>query len=326
MAHAITIRSNGKAEMAYTGELPWHGLGESLQQGAPIEEWLVAAGMDWKVQRSKVRYATDAKGTMAEWPDYHVLMRGDTLAPLGMVSDGFKIVQPRDTLEFFRDLVELAGFQLITAGTLHGGRKFWAQADIKAEDRIVGKDLVKGRLMLATACDGTMHTIAKNCAERVVCANTMGIAMREGGAPEVKVSHRSTFDAAAVKAQLGVAVDSFAQFIADARTLAHRRVSGKEANDLVATAVGYGEEEIAELKYADDKAFRKIMALFQGDGRGAMLPGVQGTAWGLVNSVTEYVDHFARARNDSNRLDSAWFGRGDAMKRNAMAMAMKLTA
>ena len=209
MAHAITQRANGFNEMAYVGNKPWHGLGQELREGATIEEWVVAAGMDWKVQRSKVRYATGAgqgAADFAEWPDFHVLMRSDTKAPLGLVSDGFKVVQPHATLEFFRDLVEVAGFKLETAGTLHGGRKFWALASIGAEDRIVGRDLVKGKLMLATACDGTMNTIAKNVAERVVCANTLAIALGERGAPEVRVSHRSTFDAAAVKAQLGVAV------------------------------------------------------------------------------------------------------------------------
>ena len=325
MAHAITQRANGFAEIAYVGEKPWHGLGQELEAGAPIERWLAAAGMDWSVQRSKVRYATGRDGAaVAEWPDYHVLMRSDTKVPLGMVSDGFKVVQPRDVLEFFRDLVEAAGFRLITAGTLHGGRKFWAQADIRAEDRIVGNDLVKGRLMLATACDGTMHSIAKDVAERVVCANTMRIALGESGSSEVRVSHRSTFDAAAVKKQLGVAVTSFEHFVTDARKLAARRVTGVEANIFAAATVGYDETEIRDGKYADDKAFRKIMTLFQGEGRGANLPGTRGTAWGLVNAVTEYVDHHARARTDSNRIDSAWFGRGDDMKGNAMERALVL--
>lgn len=333
MSHEITIRKNGKAEMAYVGTKPWHGLGEELPAGAPIETWLAAAGMDWTVQRSKVRYAVarNAIGdTFAEWPDYHVLMRSDTKAPLGMVSDGFKVVQPKDVLEFFRDLVEVAGFKLETAGTLRGGSKCWALASIGAEDNIVGRDLVRGRLMMATAFDGTMKTLVKNVAERVVCANTLRIALGESGAPEVKVSHRSVFDAKAVKAQLGIAVDSFARFIVDARRLAARKVDMAEANALVGglfdptlspnakAPLSHLEQIKAMAAVADDKAFKKIIALFGGEGRGANLPGVKGTAWGVVNAVTEYVDHHARARNDSNRIESAWFGRGEAMKAQAM--------
>ena len=101
MAHELTIRKSGTAEMAYAGDTPWHGLGQQLAEGAPIETWLTAAGMDWRIQRSKVRYSTardDAEGSQV-WDDQHVLFRSDTKAPLGIVSDGYKAVQPREVVE-----------------------------------------------------------------------------------------------------------------------------------------------------------------------------------------------------------------------------------
>lgn len=327
MSHAITKRSNGMSEMAYVGEKPWHGLGQELRASAPIEEWMIAAGMDWRVKRSIVRFAPGkdevGRDDLKLWPDWHVLLRSDTREPLGMVSDRYKVVQPQEVLEFFRDLVDVAGFKLETAGTLHGGRKFWALASINAEDRIVGNDLVKGRLILATSCDGSMKTVAKNVTERVVCANTLAIAMGERGAPQVQISHRSKFDAEQVKQELGVAVDSFTRFIRDARNLAKRPVSQGEAQQFVAHLLGKAEAEIDEIR--DDKGFQSIMSLFSGAGRGALLPGVRGTAWGLVNAVTEHFDHHVRARSQSNRLDSAWFGRGDDLKQKAMTMAVAMT-
>ena len=136
------------------------------------------------------------------------------------------------------------------------------------------------------------------------------------------------------KAQLGIAVDSFTRFIVDARKLAARKVDMAEANALVGglfdpalspnakAPLSHLEQIKAMAAVADDKAFKKIMALFGGEGRGAGLPGVKGTAWGVVNAVTEYVDHYARARSDSNRIESAWFGRGDDMKAAAMEEAL----
>lgn len=322
MSHAITRRSNGFHEMAYVGQKPWHGLGQELEQGAPIEKWLVSAGMDWKVQRSKVRFATEAKQTseLATWDDYHVLLRSDTKAPLGMVSDGYKIVQPREVLEFFRDLVEAAGFTLETAGTLFGGRKFWALASIGAEDRIVGNDLIKGRLLVASSCDGSMRTTVKNVAERVVCNNTLSIAMSEKGASEVAITHRTKFDAKAVKKQLGVAVGSFERFITDARTLAKRNVTPLEVGAFMAKVLNAADVEAAK----EQRAFQKLLDLFRGGGHGSSLPGVKGTAWGLVNAVTEYVDHDRPNRTETARLNSAWFGSGNAMKDRALDAAREL--
>lgn len=331
MAHAITQRKNGFNEMAYVGEKPWHGLGQELKEDATIEEWLVAAGMDWKIQRSKVRYATNPNGTngLREWDDWHVLMRSDSKDPLGMVSDGYKVVQPREALEFFRDLVEAAGFRITTAGTLHGGRKFWAMADIGAEDRVVGKDLVKGRVLVASSCDGSMKSRVKNCAERVVCANTLAVALGETGSPYIEISHRTKFDAAKIKAELGLTVDSFVRFIANARKLAKFEMKRFDSEVFLTNLLEIGDPKEDELKVRleaarEDKKFQKILELYHGKGRGASLPGVTNTLWGLVNAVTEYVDHHARARNDSNRMDSAWFGAGDALKTEAMQRAVDL--
>lgn len=322
MAHAITVRKNGKAEMAYVGQKPWHGLGQELEQGAPIEKWLVAAGMDWKVQRSKVRFATQAgqANEFATWDDYHVLMRSDTKAPLGMVSDKYKVVQPHDVLEFFRDLVEVAGFTLETAGTLYGGQKFWALANIGAEDTVVKNDLVRGRLMLATSCDGSMKTTVKNVTERVVCANTLAIAMGEKGAPEVSITHRTKFDGPAVKRQLGVAVDSFARFMKDAREMSKKSVSPKEFREFMGKVLNAKEDE----DVADQRAYQAVSELFYGAGRGAGLPGVRGTVWGAVNAVTEYVDHYRPNRSLENRINSAWFGIGGTIKERALETAREL--
>jgi phage/plasmid-like protein (TIGR03299 family) len=325
MAHAITKRKNGFHEMAYVGAKPWHGLGQELKEGASVDEWLVAAGMDWKVQRSLVRYATSAKGAdLRTWDDYHVLLRSDTGNPLGMVSDSYKLVQPRQVLEFFRDLVEVAGFKLETAGTLYGGKKFWALASIQAEDCVVGKDLIKGKLLMASSCDLSLPTIAKEVAERVVCANTLAIAMGEKGGKQIQVSHRSKYDERAIKAQLGLCVGSFERFMADARKLSKRRVSMAEATAYFGNMVARADDAEQQRKVEEDRAFRKMMALFTGEGRGANLPGVKDTAWGLVNAVTEYVDHSRPAHSIDNRINNAWFGGGSDRKERAMEEALVL--
>jgi phage/plasmid-like protein (TIGR03299 family) len=145
------------AEMAYVGEKAWHGLGQQVAEGATIEQMQTAAGMDWKICRSRVRYGADDAPRIIE--DKHVLFRNDTKAALGIVSDNYKIVQPAQVLEFFRDLTESNGFKLNTAGTLFDGRRFWALASVGEEAVIMGQDRVGGYLLLSTSCDGSLALV-----------------------------------------------------------------------------------------------------------------------------------------------------------------------
>jgi phage/plasmid-like protein (TIGR03299 family) len=332
MAHALDT-TTGRAALAFTGkrEHIWHGLGQTIDSAASIEEWQTAAALDWTVERSKIRYATERgqdDDSLRVIDDKLVLFRSDTGAALGVVSDTYKRVQPREVLEFFRDLIDAAGFKLTTAGSLHGGKKIWAQADVGAVDSIVPRDFVGARLLLATSYDGSLPTVAKGVSERVVCANTLGFAMSERGGSIVKVNHRSHFNPDLVKRQLGVAVTQFAKFITECRELAKREVSPAEASAFVAGLFGATPESKPEAvkEIAETFGYRSVMALFDGAGRGATLPGVKGTAWGLLNAATEYVDHFQRSRTQDNKFDSAMFGAGDELKNEAHDAAVALLA
>jgi hypothetical protein len=64
------------------------------------------------------------------------------------------------------------------------------------------------------------------------------------------------------------------------------------------------------------------MSLFAGAGKGAMLETARGTAWGWLNAVTEHVDHHVRARSEENRAASALWGPGDALKQQAVEIAL----
>lgn len=321
MSHEITIRKNAKAEMAYVGEKPWHGLGQELREGASIDEWKVAAGMDWRVCRSRVRYGDGPAQRIFD--ERHVLFRSDSKAPLAVVSDQYKIVHPGEVLEFFRDLTENAGFHLNTAGTLFGGRRFWALARIAEDASIIGRDKVGGFLLLSSSCDGSMETEARLTTVRVVCNNTLSMA--RGAQANVSLTHRSAFNPNAIKDKLGIVRGSFKSFIETARALAEKPVASARAAeyfvDVLKPAAEKPEERDAVRESA---AWQKMMALFSGAGKGALLPGAAGTAWGAVNAVTEYIDHWRRAASADHRMFNAMFGYGDGVKNRALELAEKL--
>ena len=335
MAHLVET-------MAYAGQTPWHGLGEHLPEHQPLEVWAEAAGMNWQIQESPVHYAIDNPlnvSMFGTFDEQKVLYRSDTNTALSVVSNRYQVVQPMEVLEFYRDLTEQAGFELETAGVLKGGRKFWALAKTGHSTALKGNDVVNGYLLLATSCDGSLATVAMPTTVRVVCNNTLSIAVNNSE-NAVKVSHRSVFDADAVKKRLGVAVSHWDQFMYEMKVLSERKVSTKEANAYFETLLTQTTPQSSEstpsglrlLKPStkpiipNERAYKKLQAMYGGQGRGAELTAAKNTAWGLLCAVTEFVDHERQARSTENRLDSAWFGNGAQMKQQALEKALQLVA
>lgn len=318
MSHELTQRADGTVEFAYLASdgTPWHGLGQPMTDTATIDEWRVAAGMDWRIQRSKVRFAVDrdASAPLVEMPESIVLFRSDNKAPLGVVSNKYQVVQPADVLEFFRDIVKVGGLDLSAAGTIYGGKRFWATAKI-GEMALTNRDEIGGYLLLSTSADGSLATEARRTTVRVVCKNTLQMAL-QGSVDSVRITHRSVFDSDAVKDFMGLNETAFAAFKAAAQTLAEKALHESEASDFVAKLFGDGD------KARESAGFKKVMSLFNGAGMGAMNDGVFGTRWGLLNAVTEYADHHVRARSDENRFVSAQWGPGANLKRQALDLLL----
>jgi len=318
MAHQVE-------NMAYIHHTPWHGLGQHLPEHQPLEVWLKAAGMDWQINEAEVLYRTDPKKTLEvqEHAEAKVLFRSDTHLPLSVVSNRYQVVQPREILEFYRDLVSVEGFELETAGVLKGGKKLWALAKTGLEADVRTGDAMKAYLLLATSCDGTLCTTAQFTSVRVVCNNTLQLALGKG-ANVIKVPHSTTFDPQMVKVALGLGRSSWDQFMDATRQLANRKLHQFEAMSYLVSVLGDRERSLVEQPNA--KAIQRIYQLYDGQGQGSRLPSASGTAWGLLNAVTEYVDHERRARTVDHRLNSAWFGPGAQIKEKAFTEALQLVA
>jgi phage/plasmid-like protein (TIGR03299 family) len=319
MAHEIE-------QMAYVGATPWHGLGIQLAGRHPLETWAIQAGMNFSILETPVRYAvgrSDDPEITLPFGEQKVLYRSDTKAALSVVSNRYIVVQPREILEFYRDLTEVSGFELETAGVMKAGKKIWALARTGQSTSLKGNDTVNGYLLLATACDGSLATTAQFTSVRVVCNNTLAIAL-DGSTGAVKVPHSTAFDPQAVKKQLGVSVSSWDQFRYQMKTLSERKVKSNEVEQFLKRIfVGILDKQGTP---GNERTMQKVKALYEGKGRGAELDSSKGTAFGLLNAVTQYVDHERRARSVDHRLDSAWFGQGAILKQKALDQTMLMVA
>ena len=262
------------------------------------------------------------------------------------MSQRYQEVQPMEILEFYRDLTEQSGFELETAGVLKGGKKFWALARTGQSTALKGKDVSNGYILLATACDGTLATTAQFTNIRVVCNNTLAIALRgqSSSAGVVKVPHSTKFDADKVKQQLGISVRAWDEHMYEMKQLSQRRVTQGEAAayfDAVFnnTSMSVADKEeniiqfyrnvanpnpVKEKSEPNGRAMTKVMDMFNGQGRGAELSSAKDTAYGLLCSITEFADHERRAMSIDHRLDSAWFGAGAALKQRGLEQALRL--
>lgn len=397
MAHLIDM-SNGRANIAFVGETPWHGLGASPTDPNNIESWIQAAGLGFTVKKAPMfAHVTNDEGVetgeQIKMRNLVGLYRSDTGVGLGHVSDShYKIVQPREVVEFFRDLVEKQGFTLDVAGSLKGGKRVWALARCnKAIELPNGRgqpDTLLPYLLFNTTYDNQRATQAQFTMIRVVCNNTISMAHQEfdtaieqqqqedkrnrdelreackaagitGYAkmtndrmrellkaatrdtdPKVEallersskkpryyvqIPHSRELIVEDVHAELGLVLKAAEQFGDVAAELAKRRVTTEEATKFVASLFGKYEKKGGELTAQSQKVMAGVVEAIERS-PGADFVTAKGTAWGLLNGVTHFLDFKAKARTDDNRLNSAWFGDTARLKIKAMEAARQLVA
>ena len=336
MAHALDF-TTGQAGIAirYDGETPWHGYGTRVPHDADLDHWRIAAGLNWEVDERKVYYTKllpqcvgsdfDTKRVPQVIENRKALVRSDNQECLSVVGHNYHVVQPEQVLEFYRDLIELNGFTMDTAGSLMEGRRIWALARIGQSTRIFGQDKIEGYVLLATSYDGTMATTCQFTSVRVVCNNTLEWAT-EDGQGAFKIAHNKRFDADEAKGMLGLTKEAWEQYEENVNKLANTHVDLETALAFFTTVLGKDAIVVNDEGKPDySPTFHKMFAAYERS-PGANLRSAHHTAWGLVNAVTFYQDHMAKSSKTGSRLNSAWFGSGKNRKAKAFEEALALAA
>lgn len=317
MAHKVET-------MAYNErETPWHGLGNPVGDLISVDEMVHAAGLDWPVDTAPVDYRVTIDGTRS-WnrvPKQHVLYRGDTGEALDIVGNRYTPTQNHEVLEFFREYVEAGEATLETAGSLDHGKYVWGLARLHRSFNLGNgeKDEVLAYVLLMNPHQYGKGMILKMTDVRVVCWNTATRALKDGN-PDIRLWHNRKFDERAreeAKRRLGIARDQFDAAEKEARVMAS---TGLTERQVIRVLTGVFDPKADPEKTGPEDLNprpRRIFDLFNGEGMGSRLSTAEGTAWGLYNAVTEYVDHEMGRGDREARLMVSWLGRGERFKRKA---------
>jgi phage/plasmid-like protein (TIGR03299 family) len=331
MAHEID-QTTGRAAVFVTGEPAWHKLGTVIEQAASSVEAIGLAGLDWAVEQWPVR-AFDPDHPQQEAAATNVVanVRTDTRSVLGVVSRRYRVFQNREAFNFMDALVgdKLAMYE--TAGSLHGGRRVWMLARIPKEYRAGSDDLIKPYVLLTNTHDGSQALRMIPTTIRVVCQNTLNLALGEAGVDGLTISHHPRLDSRVHEARtkLGIIAARFDQFDAELHAMLDADVTVPQAEGYFRGLSGMDLPITSERqKNAREKVYGQMLGNF--DNERNTLPGVKHTAWAAYNAVSEWADH-QRAYRGGNateklnrRLDSVWFGASHQLKQAAYHGALEL--
>jgi phage/plasmid-like protein (TIGR03299 family) len=323
MAHNLWIE-NGKAHMMFAGQLPWHGLGTQLSGPATSAEAIEAAGLDWRVRKVPL-YAIEGPG-IAHVPKYYGVVPEDRWGKpdcpvFGIVSEDYHPLQNSEAFEFFDSIVGKKVAMYHTAGALGKGEQVWILAKLPGMMDITSSDGAEKYVLLSTGHDGRTCVRVILTPVRVVCQNTLTLALQSG--EEIARAYHTRNMArqlASAKKKVQTLLKGFDTMHAAFQAMAKHKMTETTAKAYV-DRVFPVPADLADRKVPDwilqDRA--NCVHLYH-NGKGNDDAGSRETLWAAYNGITEYVDHW-RDRGDRQHMYAVCFGRGFQIKNRAYQQA-----
>ena len=324
MTANLTTREDGQVEMMYVGQVPWHGLGTKVEKEVTAAAAIKLAGLDWACDKRSIftKGLSDVDGIPVigkQINDLVAVVRTDNEAVLGVVSPKYSIIQNIECFDFIDTLVGSGEAVFHTAGSLFGGSVVFCTVKLP-NDAKIGDDLIEKYLLLATSHDRSLSLIVQWTPTRVVCANTLNVALRDA-TNRIEIRHTRNYDKKVEQAREVLKLND-----------RYYQVMERQFNCMLDTAMTEGQMvDFAERMFPSEEAGDKVagvtknkraklVELFQvGSGN----KKVTNTQWAAFNAVTDYADHFSNLRAapgttmDDTRMSSATFGGGLRLKQKA---------
>jgi len=273
---------------------------------------LTRSKVDFSVEKRSVFLAT---GSVV--PGHFATVRTDNDHVLGMVGPRYHVIQNQAGLDLFDTAAAAGAIEYGRAGTFKAGAITWLQAKLPNSIK-VGPDEVDRFLLLANTHDGSGNLRILLTPIRVVCRNTLAAALDSDAGMSIRHTASASAKVRAATAAIQVAGRYYAQFQDVANVMFSKRLGLSETRSAIESI--FPAKDDAETSTRLDNVRAKVLDLIE-TGKGQY--AIRGTAWGVYNAVAEYTDHHRSTRgDDSNRLESSWFGSGAGIKKRAFDVLM----
>ena len=313
MAHELEI-VNGKAQMAYVGSVPWHGLGVKVPADLTPEQMLDAAGLNWSVE--KIPAYAEIAGKQVKIGQ-SALVRDRDNKILDVVSDDWNPVQNAEAFDFFNEFVAAGDMEMHTAGSLKDGQIVWGLAKVKDSFELFKGDQIDSYLLFSNFHKYGHSTDVRFTPIRVVCNNTLTLSLNSSVERMAKISHRKVFKPESVKEMLGIATDKLAKYKEMASFLGSKKAKDEDIVEYFTRI--FPVTGAAKEKQVSKNAEMALSILHTQPGA----EYAEGSWWQPFNAVSFMTDHLV-GRSADTRLTSAWFGINQTKKVQALNLAVEM--
>ena len=306
MAHDLES-VNGQTAFASLRQPAWHGLGTVFQDEVDTTQMLKLAHLDnWNVRLEDVSipesFESDKNYSFVTRTNPFDKSKNDVL---GVVGERYVPLQNEDLFSFGDNLLD-GGGRWETAGSIKGGRVVFGS--IALTDSIVLDpkgiaDKIDNYLLINTSHDGSIAIQASITPVRVVCANTLNLALSSfKGKKDVKqtfkIRHTQTAEGkiAVAREALGLAHKYIDEFSVMANEMIQTEITKSQFDKIVELAYPAPAKDAKGSQKKYDGKMDLLQSIYVGDYNNT----ISGTAWGAFNALTERLDWYRNSRGGNN--------------------------
>lgn len=323
MSHMIEFR-NGKAQFAFAGEACWHGLGTNVPADLSPDQIQKVAGLDWQVDKVPLfaNVGEVKAGTFKKLPTGHsALVRSDDNEVLDVITSDWNPCQNDEAFQFFNDFIAAGDMTMETAGSLRGGKTVFALAKVKSGFSLSNGDSVESYMLFTNPHEYGKSIDIRFTPVRVVCQNTMSMALGQKANKLFRQGHRTVFNADKAKLALGIAQETLDKYRDAAEYLSSKSYTVESMTEYFSKLFPITGKNLREKEVSRNVS--ELLEIVDVQPGHDLNPG---TWWQAFNAVTFYTDHVAghgeAGKANDNRAFNALYGRGADLKQEALKTAI----